>query len=114
VVERWEARFGAWLGEVDRRRKAGEATEEELAPLVRLERTAVRYDLMMAGFPESFPPDTPEPAGDGTGRLAAAAAALLDRPVEMVIDAVTSAVTEGHLVRRSAGGSSAWRWRERL
>ncbi|MBA7561131.1 hypothetical protein ES708_02766 [subsurface metagenome] len=47
IVIEWESEFNEWLGEIKRLMETGEATEDEIRQLTRLERCVLIYDLMM-------------------------------------------------------------------
>ena len=111
-----ERRFDTWLGEIARRRDAGEIAEAAAWPLVRLEHTVVLYHMMMQRVVEEMGavPAIATAADDDQQ-----AAALIERaqqslrhPPERIRAAIAFAVRQGHLQPTRNGDQVGWAWRE--
>ncbi|MFO7716337.1 B12-binding domain-containing radical SAM protein [Desulfosarcina sp.] len=114
IVIDGEQRFDQWLGEIDRLRKAGRATDEQAWPLVRLEHTVVLYDLMMKRLIEekcvwradrSDKQDT-----HPVEKLIRRVSGDLDHPFERIRAAIAFAAANHYLTHTTADGQVRWSW----
>lgn len=116
VVEDWENRYNAYLGEIERQFKAGAINREQAFPLINLERTVVIYDLMMngaieaAGVWETDPRDQAKALEELVNRVHH----RIDKLPEKVRDALQTAVDTGNLIFDAQGGKARWHWVDNL
>lgn len=118
VAEDWENRLKAYLDDIGRRIRSGEATEDERGQIRNMERTVILHGLMMRdalgtidanrdGL-EEWPPPQPD-AIQTLGRRVAAG--LPEWPEDKIHDALRHAVAlDGLRCETTSAGRTAWRW----
>ena len=116
VADEWKENNDAWLADIAARRDAGEVSEEEVSPLVNLERTVIVYDLMMGGALEKCGRWLSEdPAACGASALETLAervAPMVAHDSNKLRDALQTAYSRGNLECGIDRGTVEWRWAE--
>ena len=114
IVIEWENEFDEWLGEIERLREKGEATEDEAWQLTRLEHTVLIYDLMMGKVLEekgSWPVKVRAASvGDTIKTLVNRVAGSIDHEQEQVFNTLKFAVEQGNLRCIKENGQIRWEW----
>lgn len=114
IVIEWENRFNEWLGEIERRMKSGEATEEEAWQLIRLEHTVLIYDLMMEGILEKRGPwydgDRPVSDEEAFKTLVRRVSDSTNFAISQISDTLGFAVKEKNLSWVREDGNIRWKW----
>jgi anaerobic magnesium-protoporphyrin IX monomethyl ester cyclase len=117
IAEGWQARFLDYLADIQRRMPNGAASEEEAAMIHNMNRTAILYEMMMAGTLEKLGPCAGggmlrEPDGAAVDDLARRVRPLLPNWAHDTIhDALRHAhAREGLRLERAPDGKPAWRW----
>jgi len=113
IIE-WEAKFDEYLGDIQQKMAAGNASTEEAWQLIRLEHTVILYELMMGRPIEKYGtwrngigPIKPEAALDG---LAQRIGPGDNFTTTQLFDTLTFAYNGGNLDYRSEDGAIRWEW----
>ena len=111
----WKERFDTYLGDIQRRMGTGEASADEAATIVNLERTVLLYDLMMgellendAGEAQNLDPATSLEA------LSRRLAARCRHGAPAIHAALAYTHAQGNLRRQRDESVWRWRWVDRL
>lgn len=112
VVEDWENRYNAYLGEIERQLTAGEIDRNQAFDLINLERVVILYDLMMNRAIEALGAweQGPRQGDQALEELVRRVQPGLDKPAPKVRDALQSALDAGNLVVDTVGAGVRWRW----
>ena len=118
IVVEWESEFNEWLGEIKRRMEKGEAEEDEIRQLMRLERTVLIYDLMMGRVVEEKgswrKEDQVVSDSDALMTLVYRVVSSTNNGDEQVLDTLNYAVEQGNLRYVEDNGLIRWGWMEFL
>jgi radical SAM superfamily enzyme YgiQ (UPF0313 family) len=114
IVVHWEDEYNQFLADIGKRMQNGEATPQEAAPLVNLERIVLTYDLMMKNVIER------EGSWSQTGGRSSDKEALkvlaaklkdhLDTSAQNLFDTLNHAWQHGSLKCTTANGTVKWNW----
>jgi radical SAM superfamily enzyme YgiQ (UPF0313 family) len=118
VAKDWENRLKAYLDDIGRRIRSGEATEDERGQIRNMERTVILHELMMRNAlgkidgnrddPEEWPPPQPDAIRTLSRRVAHG---LPEWPEDKIQDALRHAVAlDGLRCETTSAGRTAWRW----
>ena len=114
IVIQAKQQFDGWLGDIGRRRDAGETRQEVLWPLIRLEHTVVLYDMMMKRLVEEkgrwLVDITAGPPFSCVSELVRRVSDHLDHPLPRVEAAIDFAIAHGHLGHLVSDGRVRWSW----
>ena len=118
IVIEWESEFNEWLGEIKRLMETGEATEDEIRQLTRLERCVLIYDLMMGRVVEErgswHKGNKVVSDSDALRTLVNRVVSSTDKADEQVFDTLNYAVEQGNLRYVEDNGLIRWEWVEFL
>jgi len=118
IVIEWESEFNEWLGEIKRRMERGEAAEDEIRQLMRLERCVLIYDLMMGKVVEERGSWRKENKvvsdSDALTALVSTVVSSTDKTDEQVFDTLNYAVEQENLRYVEDNGLIRWEWVEFL
>ena len=114
IVIEWESEFNKWLGEIKRRMETGEAEEDEIRQLMRLERCVLVYDLMMGRVVEERGSWRKENEvvsdSDALKALVSRVANSTNKADEQVFDTLNYAVEQENLRYVEDNGLIRWEW----
>ncbi len=114
IVIEWEEKFDQWLGDIKRRMKTGEATEEETEILTNLGHTVLLYDLMMGEVIEEkgfwLHNGRPVSRGHALKGLVDRVADSTDYTRKQVDETLSLAVEKGNLKWSEEKGGIRWDW----
>jgi radical SAM superfamily enzyme YgiQ (UPF0313 family) len=111
VVEKWQAEFDAYLGDLKKQRESGNCDPEAVWPLTRLEHTIRIYDLMMAKALEKSGIAGEKPAIED---LAQKLLPHVSISLEDLIQTLEFAKNQNYIYWTGEPGGVKWKWREHL
>jgi radical SAM superfamily enzyme YgiQ (UPF0313 family) len=118
VVKEWEREFDEYLGDLKKNRETGQASAEELWPLVRLEHCVRTYDLMMAAAVEQKGTWTidgrPPTDAEALAGLAERIDGLTGHSRAELEATVRFAIEQGYLAFTTEDGRVTWAWNDYL
>jgi hypothetical protein len=118
VAEEWESRLKAYLDDIGRRIRSGEATEDERGQIRNMERTVILHELMMrdalgkVDVDRDGPQEWPPAQADAVLTLGRRVAGRLPEwPEDKIQDALRhAAALDGLRCETTSAGRTAWRW----
>ncbi|MBW1729563.1 MAG: B12-binding domain-containing radical SAM protein [Deltaproteobacteria bacterium] len=115
IVMEWENKFHEWLGDIERRMHAREATEEEVWQYKKLAYTSIIYDLMMKSIIEDHgTTPVPSPREEPLEALITHLDGTLPHSPQKVREALAFAQEHGNLYYYEENGRLHWQWNDTL
>lgn len=111
VVDKWQAEFDTYLGELKKQREAGTADAKTTWPLTRLEHTVRIYDLMMARAMEKSGANGGDPSREpDMESLAERLSSQVSIPLAELRQTLEFAREQKYIRRAKENGRAAWKW----
>jgi len=114
IVIEWEAEYNQLLADIKQRMQTNQASAQEAAQVINLERIVLIYDLMMESAIERrgfWPHNGSRPdKEEGLKKLAARIKPGTDATFEMLYDTLGHTLAQGSLTCMNRNGEVRWQW----